>query len=75
MQSAMKAQEKARAAEERTMQLSATARAEREYEAAVAAALASARPANVGMNLWLLMASRQICCDERPCKLRHAAYH
>ena len=47
LQNALKAQLKAREAEERTRHLAATARAEQQYEATVAAALASARPANV----------------------------
>lgn len=47
LQNALKAQEKARQVQERTQHLAATARAEREHEAAVAEALSSARPANV----------------------------
>ena len=57
MQNAMKAQMKARELEERTQQLAATARAEQQYEATVAAALATARPSNVshqlqGSTIW-----------------------
>ena len=47
MQNATKAQLQAKEAEARTQHLAATARAEQQYEATVAAALASARPANV----------------------------